>query len=452
MKGGLEVAGGAPPGKKMKTRRDEALEQALLRQVQQEEARQNVVEDDIEKQDESKEQGDISPSNVEGGEFESEGLEMQQGTAYEMLGFRSVEPAMRPPILPLLARSIPRVTWASRDCTHASTILARIRPRRPLEAAFFDRLEAIRRVATSEVAKAANVMEAVAILGITLDREAILLAAEEILGVASAKARVLVTDPGDYEDLVAELATTRKPRIGLRKRDSPVSSSKSRVEGARSKPGQPYVYCPFRGGGTWLLCAAGCPREEESTSSINISHRRNGRFHVSSMENVEKAWSPSSPCSMVTQRGTISLERKCPQARMEYVTTASASTGKHERVGRRNEKTRGMWGIYSSTGQRCYAISSIYDPESVWRHESYPRSKSCKCPHRSPHFTLRGVRDAAEVVRNSNWLCALDLRHGYQQVLVAPEARRFLGAVVNDRIVVSTVLPFGLNLSPYIFT
>ena len=196
MKGSLEVTGGAPSGKKMKTRRDEALEQALLRRVQQEEVKQNVVEEDIERQDESKEQGGMSPSNMEGEESGSEDLEMQKGAAYEMLGFLSVEPAMRPAILPLLARSIPRVTWMGKDCTHASTILARVRPYKPLEAAFFDRLEAIRRAATSEVAKAANVMEAVAILGITLDREAILLAAEETLGVAGAKARVLATDPG----------------------------------------------------------------------------------------------------------------------------------------------------------------------------------------------------------------------------------------------------------------
>ena len=31
-----------------------------------------------------------------------------------------------------------------------------------------------------------------------------------------------------------------------------------------------------------------------------------------------------------------------------------------------------------------------------------------------PKFTLHGARDAGEVVRNSEWLAALDLRHGYQ--------------------------------------
>ena len=69
-----------------------------------------------------------------------------------------------------------------------------------------------------------------------------------------------------------------------------------------------------------------------------------------------------------------------------------------------------------------------------------------------PRFTLHGARDAAETTRNSNWLAVLDLRHGYQQVAMDPSARRFLGAKLGEDTIVSTVLPFGLNLSPYIFT
>lgn len=69
-----------------------------------------------------------------------------------------------------------------------------------------------------------------------------------------------------------------------------------------------------------------------------------------------------------------------------------------------------------------------------------------------PHFTLHGARDAGEVVRNSEWLAVLDLRHGYQQVAMDPHAREFLGAQLGDKTIVSTVLPFGLNLSPYVFT
>lgn len=69
-----------------------------------------------------------------------------------------------------------------------------------------------------------------------------------------------------------------------------------------------------------------------------------------------------------------------------------------------------------------------------------------------PHFTLHGAQEAGAVTRNSRWLAVLDLRHGYQQVAMEPSARRFLGAMCGDETVVSTVLPFGLNLSPYIFT
>lgn len=69
-----------------------------------------------------------------------------------------------------------------------------------------------------------------------------------------------------------------------------------------------------------------------------------------------------------------------------------------------------------------------------------------------PKFSLRGAKEAGDVVRNSRWLAAIDLRHGYQQVAVSRDARRFLGARWGDQTVASTVLPFGLNISPYVFT
>ena len=69
-----------------------------------------------------------------------------------------------------------------------------------------------------------------------------------------------------------------------------------------------------------------------------------------------------------------------------------------------------------------------------------------------PRFSLRGARDAGEVVREANWLAVLDLKHGYQQVAMEPSARKYLGAALGEETVVSTVLPFGLNLSPYVFT
>lgn len=69
-----------------------------------------------------------------------------------------------------------------------------------------------------------------------------------------------------------------------------------------------------------------------------------------------------------------------------------------------------------------------------------------------PRFTLHGARDAAAVTRKAKWLAVLDLKHGYQQVAMEPAARKFLGAKMGRETVVSTVLPFGLNLSPYVFT
>ena len=75
-------------------------------------------------------------------------------TAYEWLGLRTVEPTMRPPILELSQNNEMRVAWASKDCSLAGSMFRRARPMRTLEASFFDRLELIRRIAVSEVAKA----------------------------------------------------------------------------------------------------------------------------------------------------------------------------------------------------------------------------------------------------------------------------------------------------------
>lgn len=69
-----------------------------------------------------------------------------------------------------------------------------------------------------------------------------------------------------------------------------------------------------------------------------------------------------------------------------------------------------------------------------------------------PKFTLKGAKEAAAVVEDSNWLVSLDLKHGYQQVAMNERARKYLGAQWGNKTVVSTVLPFGLNLSPYVFT
>ena len=64
---------------------------------------------------------------------------------------------------------------------------------------------------------------------------------------------------------------------------------------------------------------------------------------------------------------------------------------------------------------------------------------------RAPHFTLRGAKDAATVVRDSRWLCALDLQRGYQQVYMDLEARRYLGAQHRGETVVSAVLPSAFH-------
>ena len=62
-----------------------------------------------------------------------------------------------------------------------------------------------------------------------------------------------------------------------------------------------------------------------------------------------------------------------------------------------------------------------------------------------------GAKEAGHV-KNSSFIVALDLKRGYRQGAMAPEAREVLGARWGGQKVVGTVLPFGLPVSAHIFT
>ena len=74
-------------------------------------------------------------------------------SAYEVLGLRSMQPSSRPPILEASSQDAEDLTWAANDCASSSTALRRARPEKPFAAGFFDRLELLRRVVLSEIAK-----------------------------------------------------------------------------------------------------------------------------------------------------------------------------------------------------------------------------------------------------------------------------------------------------------
>lgn len=128
-------------------------------------------------------------------------------SCYEVLGLRSVQPSSRPPILEMTSEARGGLRWAANDCAASAASLRRARPERPLAASFFDRLELLRRVVLSEVAKASSNVEAMAAAGVAFDREMLLLAAEEIYSRDIARSKVLQKSPGNYDELAADLGT-----------------------------------------------------------------------------------------------------------------------------------------------------------------------------------------------------------------------------------------------------
>lgn len=129
-----------------------------------------------------------------------------------------------------------------------------MRPERPLAAGFFDRLELLRRVALSEIAKASNMVEVTAAVGVVFDREMLLVAAEELYSREAARSKVFHQDFGNYEELAADMGATMKRSRGTR-----VAKKQQGWRGAQattlSKPRKPYAE-PFRLGGVKLLLEA----------------------------------------------------------------------------------------------------------------------------------------------------------------------------------------------------
>lgn len=96
----------------MKTRADESREREALKQLEREASEREPQREQVEVEhvdhigeDEGNDFEDVTQN-----ESSSEDEELGHGTAYEMLGFRSIEPGVRPPILQLSAKSMSRVS------------------------------------------------------------------------------------------------------------------------------------------------------------------------------------------------------------------------------------------------------------------------------------------------------------------------------------------------------
>ena len=172
---------------------------------------------------------------------------------------------------------------------------------------------------------------------------------------------------------------------------------------------------------------------------------------IGSMSRHWEAWRALGAPRLLYQwlRGGVSIHWNgpAPQAQMEDCTK------KQNKEIKKEMKQLVKDGAFSFTRESDVRVAPVFlIPKRSGGKRLIHDLRSINAHIQAPHFTLRGVKDASAVVTDSNWLCSLDLRRGYQQVYMAPEARKFLGARIGEKTVVSNVLPFGLSLSPYVFT
>ena len=70
-----------------------------------------------------------------------------------------------------------------------------------------------------------------------------------------------------------------------------------------------------------------------------------------------------------------------------------------------------------------------------------------------PHFLMETVRSVRSQVRQGDWACSIDLTDAYLHVPLHRSSRKFLRiALSSSTVYCFTVLPFGLNTAPLVFT
>ena len=71
---------------------------------------------------------------------------------------------------------------------------------------------------------------------------------------------------------------------------------------------------------------------------------------------------------------------------------------------------------------------------------------------RTTHFKLEDTRTAAKLIFPGYFMCKVDLQDAYYLVPIHPSSRKFLRFRFSEQIYQFTCLPFGLSVSPFIFT
>lgn len=352
-----------------------------------------------------------------GSETEEETTEdgFNLGTAYEILKFRSTEPATRPPIIKRKKEAMEGLRWAANDCAVSSAALRRARPERPLAAAFFDRLELVRRVLLAEIAKAPSVAKAMAAVGVAIDREMLLVAAEEIYSKEVARSKVLHTKPGNFEELAADLGVAlRRPRYPRTARGQ-TGWRRGTQQAPLSKPKKPCV--PFRERGVEPIHQAWRPRATSAPPARAVGRGRHSRQHEPELDGMETlrgtedggAVAEERRATAVARNGTIPRER------------GKARAGRGDKKGNRGTCQR--WSIQKGGGDG--RLSDVLNTKERWNQSPNPRFKKGEQAHCSSAFYSawrpgsRGSHKEFEVARSAGpatWLSTG--RHGAERQTV----------------------------------
>ena len=67
-------------------------------------------------------------------------------------------------------------------------------------------------------------------------------------------------------------------------------------------------------------------------------------------------------------------------------------------------------------------------------------------------FKMETVKSVRESILNNDWAVSIDLTDAYLHIPIHPQSGKYLRFVHEDQIFQLTALPFGMSLSPWIFT
>ncbi|RVE43203.1 hypothetical protein evm_012152 [Chilo suppressalis] len=70
----------------------------------------------------------------------------------------------------------------------------------------------------------------------------------------------------------------------------------------------------------------------------------------------------------------------------------------------------------------------------------------------TPHFKLEDYRTVMRLLTKNSYMCSIDLKNAYFSVCIHSDSRRYLRFKWLNRLYEFQVLPFGLNIAPYVFT